>query len=267
MKKLAFLFLFFLSAIVEAAPSEKKERAIINFMTFVEANLAMIELPEDWGMPALSVKLPPHVLFIAVGKGQHPFPPSVNLTYQPFEGTLKQYLKNVKAINEARKDEWKDLGNFRTESGIANLSQVNAKTAWGETKTMHVILLKDGIIYILTASATKEEFPNFYKDFFNTMRSIRIVKNALDLVKPAQRKAQLQTTIQNLQTQYQSLLAQQQQTTPENSKDQVFQGEEFKSKYWNIFKLLIDQQFTDMGPSWQNFILEKTKNDLLDAPL
>jgi hypothetical protein len=47
-------------------------------------------------------------------------------------------------------------------------------TQWGRVKMMHVILLKKGVIYILTAAALLEEFPKFYKDFFNSLRSLRV---------------------------------------------------------------------------------------------
>ncbi len=79
----------------------------------------------------------------------------MNLSTQLFPGTLKDYLKNVKNINEAQGYFWKDLGSITTEAGPASLSQVDTKTEYGDVRQMHVILLKNGRIYILTASALK----------------------------------------------------------------------------------------------------------------
>lgn len=131
--------------------------------------------PAGWRF-AETLSLPPSVKTLVVGKGSFEFPPSINLGMEVYPGTLKQYLKRVKEINDAQGYIWKDLGKIRTQAGDASLSQVDTRTQWGEVKLMHVILQKDGIIYILTAAALKEEFPKFYKDFFNSMSSIRFSK-------------------------------------------------------------------------------------------
>lgn len=268
---ISFLLISFLPISATAADTQQEIKVDTTpLFISTETNAILIDIPSNWSLPNASVKLPPHVLLLTVGQGQHPFPPSLNVAAQPYKGTIKQYLKNVKAINEARGDEWKDLGNIRTESGSASLSQVNSKSEWGETRSMHVILLKNEQIYILTASALKDEFPKFYKEFFASMRSIRIGKDASDLLESAPRKTQLIAAIQNVQQQWQTEITQQQKTNPETSldaiKEQVFNNEEFKTKTWLPFKEVITQKFADMGAGWQNFIFEKTENDLFDAP-
>lgn len=132
----------------------------------------MFTPPEGWRM-ADKTALPPSVKVMVVGKGEHEFPPSLNLGTEPFDGSLQDYLKIVKAINLAQKTEWKDLGMIRTEAGDASLSQLDTKTQWGNVKMMSVILVKNGIVYILVAAALQEEFPKFYKEFFSSMRSLR----------------------------------------------------------------------------------------------
>lgn len=113
------------------------------------------------------------VKVMVVGKGEHEFPPSINLGTETYKGTLKQYLKRIKEINASQGHEWKDLGTIRTPAGEASLSQADTKTKWGEVRMMHVILRKDNTVYILTAASLKEEFPKFYKDFFAAFRSLR----------------------------------------------------------------------------------------------
>lgn len=117
--------------------------------------------------------LPPSVLSMVVGTGNSKIPPSINLGSEPFEGTLKDYLKIVKTINNTQGSEWKNLGSIRTEAGDGNLSQVDVKTEWGEIRMMHVILLRNQKAYILTAAASKDEFPDFYKLFFETLRTLK----------------------------------------------------------------------------------------------
>lgn len=131
--------------------------------------------PEGWRFADTSM-LPPSVKTMVIGKGASEFPPSINLGTENYTGTLKQYLKRIKEINQSQGAEWKDLGMIRTEAGDASLSQVDTKTQWGDVRMMHVILLKDGTVYILTAASLKDEFPSFYKDLFNSLRSLRFDK-------------------------------------------------------------------------------------------
>jgi hypothetical protein len=129
--------------------------------------------PKGWHLADANA-LPPHVRVMVVGKGSHEFPPSINLSTEEFEGTLKDYLRIVKEINLSQGSEWKDLGTLRTAAGEASLSQADAFTEWGKIRMMHVILYRNGVIYILTAAALQEEFPRFYKTFFESLRSLRI---------------------------------------------------------------------------------------------
>jgi len=131
--------------------------------------------PEGWHL-AENTALPPSVKVMVVGKGEREFPPSINLSVEPYSGTQKQYLKIVKSINDAKGAEWKDLGNIRTQAGNASLSQVDSKSEWGDIRMMHVILVKNKQTYILTAASLKDEFSKYYKDFFAAMRSLRFEK-------------------------------------------------------------------------------------------
>jgi len=135
--------------------------------------IVTFKAPQGWQY-AESTSLPPSVKVMVVGKGANEFPPSINLGTEAYTGTLKNYLKRIKEINDSQKHSWKDLGTINTDSGEASLSQVDSVTKWGNVKMMHVILLKDNTIYILTAAALKEEFSKFYKDFFAAFRSLKV---------------------------------------------------------------------------------------------
>lgn len=143
----------------------------------VQTYKAVFTPPAGWSeADAKTVQLPPRVQMMVVGKGSVGFPPSMNLSSEAFQGTLKQYLQIVKRMNDDKGYAWKDLGTISTKSGNASLSQVDTKSQWGDVRLMHVILLKNETIYILTASALKGEFSLFYKDFFKAMRSLQIEK-------------------------------------------------------------------------------------------
>lgn len=145
------------------------------------SDIAIFTPPTGWQTPdSQSVKLPPRVLAMVIGKAPTTFPPSINLSSESYQGTLKQYLAIVKRMNEEKGYKWKEMGSIKTQSGTASLSQVDTRSQWGDVRLMHTILLKNGTIYIMTASALKSEFSQFYQDFFNSMRSLTIKKETLE---------------------------------------------------------------------------------------
>jgi hypothetical protein len=163
-------------------PSEEKEIQD-DFSQIAKTPGAVIFTPPEGWRVADAQALPASVKIMVVGKGAHEFPPSMNLGTENYTGTLKQYLKRIKEINYSQGLEWKDLGMIRTEAGDASLSQVDTKTQWGDVRMMHVILLKNETVYILTAASLKEEFPKFYKDFFKSLRSLKINEDFQDMAK------------------------------------------------------------------------------------
>lgn len=149
---------------------------LLNFLFQVSVLVgtqAQFTPPQDWKGVDPSV-LPEHVKIMVVGKGNKELPPSINLGYEEYKGSLKDYLKIVKELNKSQGDPWVDLGTIETKSGPASLSQVDMASEWGTVRQMHVILLKNGVIYILTAAALKEEFPKFYPVFFESIKSLEI---------------------------------------------------------------------------------------------
>lgn len=129
--------------------------------------------PEGWRMVDES-KLSPSVLAMVVGSGSKEFPPSLNLGVHHNSGSLKEFLRFVKQVNQADGIIWTDLGIIRTQAGDASLSQLDTRTEWGMVREMQVIFVQDDNAYILTAAALREEFPKFYKQFFASLRSLAI---------------------------------------------------------------------------------------------
>lgn len=230
-----------------------------------ESGIVLFNPPIGWALADQKI-LPPSVKLMVVGKGSATFPPSMNLSTQPYNGTLKQYLKLIKTINDSQGYEWKDLGTIKTEAGNASLSQVDTKNEWGEIRQMHVVLLKNKQIYILTGAALREEYSQFYKVFFESFRSLRVDKNVFEMIKKPQQRAKLQTTVEQLNAQWVILVNKQKQRHPEIPLEiintQVFEDPIFQVEYWKPFEKLIDVEFKDMGKNWQEFVLSKIQNDL-----
>lgn len=257
MKKFALLVTAFIFSISLLTAVEKKENEAVVLFT----------PPSGWFIGDQKA-LPASVKVMVVGKGQSAFPPSMNLSTQTYEGTLKQYLKIVKSINDSQGYEWKDLGTIKTEAGIASLSQVDTRNEWGVVRQMHVILLKNGNIYILTAAALKDEFPKFYKEFFDAFHTLRVNQSIFDMLSTPESKKKLQEGIDQVDSQWRLLITQKQQATPDSPvneiKEQIFSSEEFQKKTWKPFKELIERDYKEMGQPWQTFVINKTEDDLFN---
>lgn len=232
-----------------------------------EPGAVLFTPPEGW-MMADAKALPASVKIMVVGQGEHEFPPSINLGVEEFTGTLKDYLKTIKAINDSQGAEWKDLGTIRTEAGNASLSQVDSKTEWGDVRMMHVVLVKNKHAFILTAAALKEEFPRFYKDFFRSMRSLRINKDVYEMVPTANRRTQLEKADTALKDGWNSLIDKEKGEDSDADTrmltHRVFESAEFQEKYWTPFKSMLESDFRDLGKDWQEYLLTKIQNDLIN---
>ncbi|MBA3720976.1 MAG: hypothetical protein H0W88_01075 [Parachlamydiaceae bacterium] len=233
----------------------------------LEEEIVIFTPPPSWNV-ADSSSLPPSVKIMVVGKGDKTFPPSLNLSTEPYKGSLKQYLRIVKSMNDSQGYVWKDLGSITTEAGPANLSQVDTKNQWGDVRLMHVILIKNGKVYILTASALKDEFPKFYQEFFKSMRSLRVNKNIFETVSDPKKKAILQTAYQDLLTKWNTALVQKKQEQPtltiDKIKSETFKSEQFQKSGWTPFVETINQKFGEMSSDWKTFVIQKVQNDLFE---
>ncbi len=222
--------------------------------------------PQGW-VAADSASLPPTVKAMVIGKGKGNFPPSINLGMEPYNGTVKQYLKIIKAINDSQGSQWKDLGTIRTSAGEASLSQVDTQTEWGDVRMMHVIIKKDGNIYILTAAAKKDEFASYYKTFFDSMRSLRFIENPQDSLTDKGQKETLAFKINQIKTAFNQEVS--------NSKNEsnilnnseikltVFKSESFQKKQWQPFVQALNKDYSQMGQEWKTLLLENLQTELL----
>lgn len=226
--------------------------------------------PSGWRLADLSALPVKHSKIIVVGESISNCPPWMNLTSEAYQGTLKQYLKIVQNKSRAKGETCRDLGMIRTEAGQGNLSQADSKMAWGEMRLMHLILLKYGRIYILTAYALKEEFATFYKDFFAAMRSLRVGKDIYDLL-PSQQRPQLKKAADQLVLQWEALLAKKENEhagiEKEDLQKKVFHSSEFQKEYWIPFQKVIQDKYHAIGPEWQSLFLQKIEDRLFNKSM
>jgi len=221
--------------------------------------------PQGWRLVDRN-QLSASILAMVVGKGKHDFPPSINLGMHNESGTMKEFLKYVKETNQENGLEWKDLGTIRTQAGDASLSQFDTVTEWGPIREMQVIFVKDNSAYILTAAALKSEFPQFYKDFFASMKSLRINKTVYEMVPDQRRRTSLKTTVAGVKTAWEQEFLKLQESNPTlPSKDlstKAFDNEQFQTNTWAPFKAKLAREFSDMSPEWHKHFMDFVKKEL-----
>lgn len=215
-----------------------------------EPGAITLKPPSGW-KGAKQDDLPPRVKMMIVGKGRGYYPPSINIGVEPYRGTLKDYLLMVKRVNESLGSQWKDLGKVQTKSGKASLSQVDMNTEWGPVRLMHVILVKNRTVYVVTAGALKEEYSLHYKDFFNAFSSISLNPDVFDLVHDQKKQSRLLIAYNQLIKIYDS-----------NPKEFEFESAAFQKKHWEPFVAFLQQDFQSMGSDWIHHTKQKIYRDL-----
>lgn len=159
-------------------PSKEESALVEEMQKNVNAPGAVLFTPPTGWRLVDPKNLPKSILVMVVGKGEGDFPPNMNLGFENYTGSMKDYLRKVVKVQlDSTHAEWKDLGTIQTEAGDAQLLQIDNKTKWGVERQMMALIKSDNTIYMLTASALREEFPKHYKEFFNSIRSLKINPN------------------------------------------------------------------------------------------
>jgi len=219
MYRLLFFFLLFSLPIEASSSQDPKE--------LPEACLFVP--PKGWGAADLS-EFPEGLKAMVVGKGKGPYPPSINLWIEPYLGTQKNYMKSIKEICHADKEEFRDLGEIKTEAGTALLCQVDRRTKWGNERQLHALIVRYDKAYLLTAAALKDEFADHYAEFFKAIRSMNINKGVYEQITSLDRRCKLQAEVLKVKQNEESL---------------------------DAFVAYIDDHFSDMGSAWKTHLLEK----------
>jgi len=252
------------SAELNAAPDQDNSVMISKGSS---PSIAVFTSPKGW-LVADKNALSPHIKIMVIGpKLQNEMPPTMNLMIEPYNDTLKSYLKSVKKINDSHGDAWKDLGTLKTKAGDASLSQVEIRSKWGGEKLMHAIIVKNGYAYVLTATAAKNEFGRFYQQFYNSLRSLQIYDNVLDTISRPSTREQLENAFKSVESTFHAYLQlrQSQNSTQDIQvlKEQVFDSADFQNQIWNPFKNMLKQDFADLGEDWQNTVETDFRDKLL----
>ena len=147
--------------------------------------------PNQWDLVDSSA-LSPSVLVAYVDRSTTGFLPSMNLAIEKTDLSQKEYLREAKALYELDiKNRWRELGTISTKAGKGMLTSIDTTCNWGPVRILQLILISKKTAYILTASASKEEFATFYPTFKEAFRSLVLTDDLTLLINQKEKKQKL----------------------------------------------------------------------------
>ena len=201
--------------------------------------------PKGW-IPNLEICAPRvHICFLEPTSAGTP--PTINLATEAVNVSLDAYIEEVRKIHSADPNSrWRDLGKFKSLLGDGRLFELETPAEAGMVRMVQLVVIKEGIAYILTASAAKERFSKYYQTFDEVLRSLQASSN-LTASYPS---CQLKTLVEELSQKYQTLGLE-------------FSSDRFQEEVWKPFVNKIIKDFTEMGSYWQILFLQEVQTIIL----
>jgi hypothetical protein len=259
------LFSFFASVMILGSDLEQQPVFETNdTVCIVEepraAPYCYFHLPKGWGIAeARTSGSQVKMAFVKKTKNEG-FCPSLNLAVEEVEGTLNEYLNDVKAIHEQdRKNHWRKLGKVHTLAGDAQLTEIDTFSQLGSVRMLQLILLKEGRAYIVTAAALKKDMSNYYRDFQDAFHSLTITDDLFEAIPQLECREAMKGALDKIiQTRVKN-------TTSETTGGQPISEEEFHKNHWIPFHDKIQEECEDMGLFWQTLVLEHASETIKNA--
>lgn len=223
--------------------------------------------PEGWEY--LDPKaLPPLVKVMLRGKGSHEMPPSINLAIEETSLSQDEYINAIKELHQFdRRSSWRAIGKINTMGREVVVTQIDAKTKWGDAKMLQAILLHEGIAYVLTANAHKDEFAQFSSHFLKSIRSFTVNKTVFEMVPDDERRLRLveacKNTSKHWQSYYDALAKDAQKASKREIALLAFENSTFQTQEWASFQQMVSRDYSDLGEQWRENLYKKVKKELL----
>jgi hypothetical protein len=198
--------------------------------------------PKGWEV-ANPELLAPHVHICFLGTSSKGLAPSINLATEVVDTSLETYIQEVRKIHLSDPNSrWRDLGKYTSLLGEGRLTELETPTELGVARMVQLIMIKEGVAYILTASALKEEFSKYYRIFDQALHSLQSSSNLTESY--PSKTEQLKKLVKSLSL-------------------QGAHSEQFQKNIWEPFEKKIIKDFTEMGPYWQILFLKEVRAEIL----
>jgi len=157
-----------------------------------------------------------------VGESTGPYRPSIHLTSEKVDCTLKAYLKAVKEIHLSQPNTvWRDLGCLEMKAGTGQLTESRTP----KMSILQAIYLSDGVAYILTAAVSREDFLSKQKEIIAAFKSFDLSQDLWSAIKEEELRVGILSAIE--------------------------------AKEWKKARQLIEKANSSMGEYWQFLALQE----------
>ena len=216
--------------------------------------------PKNWDVvdPA---KLKPMFKIAFVEHSSKSFKPSLNLGIQKVDVSLTEYLEAAKKQHLLnRKKKWHELGYVKTPAGDAHISQIDEKAKFGDVRSMQCILVKEGLAYVITAVALREDFIDYHNDFLKAFESFTICSDTVSSLNSQELKNSYDVKVKELLHNWTLFLAAGKTKQP---LEKSFEDKRFQRSFWSDFEKFLSKSFKDQGVFWQVMASKEVKVLLL----
>jgi len=185
----------------------------------------------------------------------------LNLGIEQVEVSLSDYVAAAKKRHLAtRTKKWSEIGIVKTQAGPAHVSQIDEKNQVGDIRCLQCILVQNGLAYILTGVALKEDFLDYYNDFIKTFESFSIHTSTLSSLGSEELKTLYDTKLQSLLKEWSLFL-----TSAHLTPYKAFEDKRFRRGLWKDFERFLSKTFKNQGVAWQVMASHEAKNLLLTS--
>jgi len=211
--------------------------------------------PTKWNAVDESL-LSPRVVTAYVDRSSTGFLPSINLAIENTDLDLKEYLRYAKALHQSdTKTRWREIGQFLTKAGKGQLTAIDMESKWGPVRMLQLIIMANKKAYILTASASKADFPFFHGQFKDAFSSFSITEDLTSLVHPTEKRKELSIHLETFEKEISKL-------------NQKNHDPDALNHLWTTLYQFLDKDHHEMGSYWRLQILTMLKtrvNSLITA--
>ncbi|MFT4551516.1 MAG: hypothetical protein ACI9S8_000129 [Chlamydiales bacterium] len=201
------------------------------------------------------------------GEGGH-FPPSINLAIQATDLDLRSYMQESMMEHESHVDSTcKKLGSIQTASGPASLMQIDRLTGWGNVRLLQSFVQHKGSVYVITGTALQEDFPQYYKEFFEAIQSLKIDDGLFTSINDPTLRNKIELAYMDMKDGWHTTFS---STEVENSglsrhylAEKTFDTHIFQNKFWVPFTSILTEDLSDMNPEWHDNVISTLKGELL----
>lgn len=208
--------------------------------------------------------LPPLVKIMVRGKSSiNSLPPSLNLAVEETSLNQSEYLDAIKQMHQYdRLNRWTSMGCIKAGGRDVAITQLDTKTKLGEARLIQAILVHEGIAYVLTATASKEEFAKFAPLFSKAIRSFTVNPSVFEMIPDKDRRLKLASACKELQSQWQKYAASFKGAPKDLPVKNIFENSPFKENNWIPFETMVSKDYADLNEQWRTALFTKVKNDL-----